>query len=79
VKISIVNSKTLGATMEALELISPADAATMLRVKKQTLAVWRCAKRQPLPYVKMGRRVFYKRRDIERFVERNTLTGAPSP
>jgi hypothetical protein len=65
--------------MEGLELISPADAAAVLHIKKQTLAVWRCAKRQPLPYVKVGRRVFYKRRDLERFVERNTLTGAPRP
>lgn len=65
--------------METVELVSSADAAAMLRIKKQTLAVWRCAKRQPLPYVKMGRRVFYKRRDLERFVERNTLTmGATS-
>jgi hypothetical protein len=64
--------------MEGIELVSPADAATMLRIKKQTLAVWRCAKRHPLPYVKMGRRVFYKRRDLERFVERNTLAGAPA-
>jgi hypothetical protein len=65
--------------MDRLELISPADAAATLHIKKQTLAVWRCAKRHPLPYVKVGRRVFYKRRDLERFVERNTLTGAPSP
>jgi len=59
--------------MDALDLISPVDAAALLCIKKQTLAVWRCAKRHPLPYVKVGRRVFYKRRDLAKFVERNTL------
>jgi hypothetical protein len=65
--------------MDQLELVSPADAAAALHIKKQTLAVWRCAKRHPLPYVKVGRRVFYKRKDLECFVERNTLAGAPLP
>ena len=61
--------------MERLELISPNEAAKLLHIKKQTLAVWRCAKRHALPYVKVGRRVLYRRKDLERFVEKNVHAG----
>lgn len=56
------------------KLLSPAAAAERLGLKKQTLAIWRIEKRQPLPYVKLGGRVFYRAEDLEKFIERNTLT-----
>lgn len=54
--------------------LSPADAAAFLGVSEQTLAVWRCTKRYPLPYVKVGRLVRYKTSDLQAFLELRTIT-----
>ena len=35
----------------------------------QQLAVWRCTKRYPLTYVKYGRTVRYRRKDLDAFIE----------
>jgi excisionase family DNA binding protein len=51
------------------KLITPQQAAEVLGVKLETLAVWRATKRYPLPYVKVGRKVFYKTENIEKFIE----------
>jgi predicted DNA-binding transcriptional regulator AlpA len=40
------------------------DAAALLGVKPQTLAVWRSAGRGP-KYLKIGRRCFYRRTDVD--------------
>ncbi|SOE81042.1 Helix-turn-helix domain-containing protein [Caballeronia arationis] len=53
------------------ELIDRAAAAAYLGTKPQTLAVWACTKRYPLPYVKVGRRVMYRLADLEAFVMAN--------
>jgi len=56
-------------------LLSPQQTADTLGVRLETLAVWRCTKRYPLPYVKVGKKVFYRAEDITRFIEtrlRNT-------
>ena len=55
--------------MEQLRLVSPVEAASLLGVSAHTLAVWRCAKRYALPYIKVGTRVMYRPCDIEQFIE----------
>lgn len=63
--------------MDSSKLLSPADAAAFLCIAPQTLAVWRCEKRYPLPYVKVGTRVRYRVRDLEQFVaSRREAAGA---
>lgn len=57
-------------------LISAAEAANYLGMKAQTLAQWRCAKRHPLPYVKVGRTVRYRLTDIEAWLAGRTVTAA---
>lgn len=47
----------------------PEQVAEELQVTVGTLAVWRATKRYPLPWIKIGRRVFYRRRDVETFIE----------
>lgn len=42
------------------------EAANILGVTASTLAVWRCTKRYPLPYVKIVRKVFYRSPDCIR-------------
>jgi hypothetical protein len=55
------------------ELLTAKEAATKLHVEVNTLAVWRCHKRYPLRYVKIGSKVFYRASEIERFLEARTV------
>ena len=51
-------------------LLSEAEAAVILGLKNaKTLAVWRCTNRYELPYVKYGRTVRYRRKDLDAFIE----------
>lgn len=64
--------------MQSTKLLTPAEVAEILGVTVQTLAVWRCADRYPLQYVKVGSRVRYRPTDVDRFVERRARAGAPT-
>ena len=48
-------------------LRTPREAGEQLGVAPMTLAIWRCMKRYPLAYVRIGRRVMYLQSDIDRF------------
>lgn len=54
--------------------IDEKSAAKALGVKGTTLSVWRSTKRYPLPYIKVGRLVKYRVKDIATFLE-NRTTG----
>jgi excisionase family DNA binding protein len=54
-------------------LLSREEAAQYLGVTPNTLAVWASVKRYPLPYVKVGRLVKYKRADLDKFIENRTI------
>ena len=45
------------------------EAADYLGVARATLSTWRCTKRYPLPYIKLGRKVCYLKSDLDRFVQ----------
>lgn len=51
--------------------MTPAEVAAELGINPQTLEKWRCTGRhgKNLPHYKIGRRVFYRRADVERFIE----------
>lgn len=53
------------------KLLTQNEAASLLGVKPHTLSVWRCTKRYPLPFVRVGRCVRYKFTDIENFISKN--------
>ena len=53
--------------------LSPVEVATILGVTEGTLAVWRCTKRYQLPFVKIGRKIFYRSEDVKAFVESRTF------
>lgn len=55
--------------MDINKLWSPEQVAEILDVSKQTLAVWRCERRYPLAYVKIGSRVRYRPADIQQFMQ----------
>jgi excisionase family DNA binding protein len=50
-------------------LFDPGKAAEFLGISKETLAMWRCTKRYPLPYIKVGRLVRYREADLAAFLE----------
>jgi excisionase family DNA binding protein len=54
------------------------EAAEVLGVKPQTLAVWRSAKRHGLPYVKVGRAVRYGLSDLEAWLRNRTVADDPA-
>ena len=54
---------TAVTTVDPDELVDAAETARILRLREQTLAVWRLEKRGPR-YLKIGRRVYYRRADI---------------
>lgn len=57
------------------DLLSRRQAAAYLGVSEQTLAIWKCAGRYQLPFVKIGRLVKYKKADLDAFISRRTIAG----
>lgn len=58
-------------TAPAKETLSNSEAAALLGCTPKTLEVWRCTRRVRIPYCKVGRRVVYRRADLEAFLEAN--------
>jgi hypothetical protein len=55
------------------DLLDERLAAEYLSLRPGTLSVWRCTKRYPLRYIKLGARVRYRRRDLDAFLEARTV------
>ncbi len=55
--------------MEISELLTPREVAKVLHTTYGCLAVWRCTRRYPLRFIKLGRKIFYRKEDIQRFLE----------
>ncbi|MGB2521097.1 helix-turn-helix domain-containing protein [Shewanella algae] len=49
-------------------LLTPAEVANYLGVTIGTLSVWHCTGRNPLSFIKVGRRVMYRQSDVENFI-----------
>ncbi len=60
------------------KMLTDDEAAEMLGLRPQTLAVWRCTGRNSLPYVQLGRAIRYRASDVQAFIEANTK-GKPTP
>lgn len=52
-----------------------AEAAQILDVSEQTLAVWASTKRYPLPFIKIGRKVRYRQSHLDAFIRCRTIGG----
>ena len=53
-------------------LLSRREAAQFLGIRESTLAVWHATDRYPLPVIKVGRLVRYRRDDLEGFLDART-------
>lgn len=65
-----------GVTMNAI-LLNTAESAEVLRISTITLHRWRLAGKGPV-YVEMGRKVYYRRADLERWVDEQRRKPAKS-
>ena len=57
------------------DLINTAQAALMLGLSPSTLAVWRTTGQCGLPFIRIGRKVRYSKRGLERWLTQRTNTG----
>jgi excisionase family DNA binding protein len=57
---------------ENSDLLDCEAAAELLNVTPGTLSVWRTTGRYGLPFVKIGRKVRYRRADLLAWIERRT-------
>jgi excisionase family DNA binding protein len=55
------------------DLLSQEEAAVFLRLRPDTLATWRCTKAHKIPFVKCGRRVFYRLSDLTAWLESRVI------
>lgn len=53
------------------QLLTREEAAEVLGIQENTLAVWATNKRYNLPFYKIGRKVKYKLSDLEKFIDDN--------
>lgn len=68
-------NKPVAALPEIGPEYSAAAAAAYLGIANATLAIWRCTNRYPLPYIKVGRRVRYRKEDLDAFLASRTVGG----
>lgn len=48
---------------------SPEQLAKLLQTTVQTLAAWRSTGRYNLPFIKVGRKVLYRGKDVEKWLD----------
>lgn len=54
------------------EPLTVAQVASELGISEHTLAIWRCSRRYPLPFIKVGSLVRYRRSDLRDFLASRT-------
>jgi predicted site-specific integrase-resolvase len=59
------------------ELLNCTETSQYLGVREQTLAVWRLTGRYDLPFIRVGRLIKYRLRDIEKFLASRTVGAFP--
>ena len=57
-------------------LMTDKEAAAHLNLSTSTLAVWRCTKREDLPYIKLGRAVRYRQSDLDNWLTAQTVSAS---
>ena len=72
-KLCDLSTATLSETVQHnRDLMDENEAADFLSISPGTLSVWRSTGRYAVPFVKVGRRVRYRRTDLEAWLESRT-------
>ncbi len=58
--------------------LSRKEAADYLGLALATLEIWASTGRYNLPFIKIGRRVYYRRSDLDAFIEQRTVHPSPT-
>jgi excisionase family DNA binding protein len=61
-------------TLSNERLLTAVEAAALLRVKPQTMAIWRSSHRHALPYIRVGSSIRYRLSDLQRWLQERTVT-----
>jgi excisionase family DNA binding protein len=67
------NADTSAKPSTNQEILNTEQAAGYLGVTAKTLEVWRCTKRYPIPFIKVGRLVKYRKSALDAFLESRTV------
>jgi len=59
--------------MNSETLLTRAQAAELLGLREQTLAVWASTRRYNLPFVKVGRAARYRLGDLQKWLDSRTV------
>jgi excisionase family DNA binding protein len=71
-----MKSQPLVATVQASkQLLDERETAEYLDVAQGTLPVWRSSGRYNLPFIKIGRKVRYRRSDLDKWLEERTRSS----
>ena len=62
-------------TAQVADLLDESEAAQYLTLASGTLSVWRSTGRYSIPFVKVGRRVRYRRADLDAWLESRTRSS----
>lgn len=75
-KLEVVQTTDSSNTISRFQsdLLTRREAAAYLGVTPETLAVWACTKRYPIPMVKIGRLSKYKKSDLDAFIKSRTIS-----
>lgn len=57
------------------DLLDEKQTAEYLQVAQGTLPVWRSSGRYGLPFIKIGRKVRYRRSDLDKWLEERTRSN----
>jgi hypothetical protein len=73
----VLEVKMTTKSIDPAELIVEREAAQLIHKKPATLAAWRTnkARRQHIPYLKVGAKVFYRRADISAWLAAQVREG----
>lgn len=71
-------SQMLNRLLANADLLNNNQAAAYLGVSPRSLEVWRCQKRHPIPYIKVGRLVKYRKVALDAYLESQTVSGGAS-
>lgn len=69
-------TKTEAFPLSPSDLLTPDQVAAALGLSHRTLAGWRSSRRNPLPYVKVGSRVRYRKQAVAAWLEAHTHGSA---
>jgi len=58
--------------MQVTPLLTPEEAAELLKISTAQLSNWRSNKKVSIKYVKLGSSVRYKLADVQAYIESNT-------